>query len=88
MGSGLVVDWIDWVRAPGELPADRAPAAFFRLPYAGRWYLWSVFGVWPVLPPGSWYDEFWDDEIWWLRVVGPPRNRPADLPGAYPEIYR
>jgi hypothetical protein len=44
--------------------------------------------VWSVLPPGSWYDEFWDDEIWWLRVVGPPRNRPADLPGAYPEIYR
>jgi hypothetical protein len=68
MGSGQVVDWIDWVRAPGELPAARAPEAFFRLPYAGRWYLGSVFGVWPVLPPGSWYDEFWDDDIWWLRI--------------------
>src|SRR5260370_36923083 len=65
MGSGLVVDRIDWVRAPGELPADRAPAAFFRVPYAGIWCLWSAFGVWQVLQRVCRYDELRVTEISW-----------------------
>jgi len=64
MGASQVVDWIDWVRTSGELPADRAPVTFLRFGYAGRWYLGSPSYVWPLFPRW-WPDMYWDDPALW-----------------------
>ncbi|WP_353204708.1 hypothetical protein [Sphingomonas sp.] len=64
MGASQVVNWIDWINAPGEVPVDAGQVAFVRLPYAGRWYLGSAFSIWPALLPHWWHDGFWDDPVW------------------------
>jgi hypothetical protein len=69
MGARQVVDWIDWITAPGEFPADSGPVAFVRSPYAGRWYLGNAFSIWPTLLPHWWNDRFWDDPVWWHHAV-------------------
>ncbi|XKM40700.1 hypothetical protein A4U53_033210 [Rhizobium ruizarguesonis] len=69
MGASHVVDWIDWIGAPGELLVDSGPVAFVRLPYAGRWYLGSAFSIWPALHPHWWHDGLWDDPMWRHHAV-------------------
>jgi hypothetical protein len=69
MGASQVVDWIDWIITPGELPADSGPVAFVRLPYAGRWYLGSAFTIWAALLPHWWHDGFWEDPVWRHHAV-------------------
>ncbi|WP_085044118.1 hypothetical protein [Ensifer aridi] len=64
MGASPVVDWIDWINAAGEFPEESGPVTFVRFSYARRWYLGSVFSIWPALPPYWWHDEPWDDPVW------------------------
>jgi hypothetical protein len=69
MGARQVSDWIDWVRGVGELPANGDPVVFFRLSFAGRWYLGSALAIWSSLPPSWRFERFWDDPVLWPRIA-------------------
>jgi hypothetical protein len=59
MGTRQVVEWIDWVIAPAEIPEADNLVLFIRFPYAGRWYLGNV-PSWHFPPPPWWREEFLD----------------------------
>ncbi|MBX5205985.1 hypothetical protein [Rhizobium sp. NZLR1] len=69
MGAVAVIDWIDWIGGIGSFPTDPGPVTFIRVPYAGRWYLGSVFSSWPALHPDWWADHHWHDAVWRSRAV-------------------
>ncbi len=79
MDAVPIVAWIDRVRAVTEYSDDRTPVEFFRLPYAGRFFLACTDSLMPFRHYPPWLDSLWDHPAWWRhfarRQFFPRRDR-------------